>query len=284
MKLRHLHIRNFRSCRDVALDIDGMHALVGANNAGKSTVLKALDFLFNPTVRMITDESFWSGDTSLEIRVEAIFAELTAAEQESLKGYLRPDGSFQMARSAKTVVDGDGNGDEGGAGNGRIEIRQHYCRPVPEPEWLQEFSISGAAIKGWWANKGTLSVNGLDFGATLGGKAPTVEAWKEPARTFVAANEGRIPTKDSWIDNPKGYANVLKGVLPFCVLVPAVRDVADESKSTKSNPFGRLLNAILDTVAEDKKTQIESMLEEIGKHMNRCGGGVLPADVHDSMG
>jgi energy-coupling factor transporter ATP-binding protein EcfA2 len=249
-----------------------MHALVGANNAGKSTILKALDFLFNPTVRTLSQESFWSGDTSLEIRVEAIFSDLTAAEQESLKGYLKPDGSFQMARSAKTAADGDDNGDEGGAGDGKIEIRQHYNKPVPEPEWLQESSISGAAIKGWWASKGTLTANGLDFGATLGGKAPGVEAWKEAARTFLAANEGRIPTKDTWIDNPKGYANVLKGVLPFFVLVPAVRDVADESKPTKSSPFGRLLSAILDTVADDKKAQIESMLEEIGKHMNRCGG------------
>jgi hypothetical protein len=170
------------------------------------------------------------------------------------------------------VADGDEDGDERVTGSGKIEIRQHYNKPVPEPEWLQESRINGTAIREWWKAKDTLTVSGLDFGATLGSKQPTVEAWKEAARTFIATNEGNIPTMNTWIDNPKGYANVLKGVLPFFVLVPAVRDVADESKPTKSSPFGRLLNAILDTVAEDKKAQIEGMLDEVAKQMNRRGG------------
>ncbi len=68
--------------------------------------------------------------------------------------------------------------------------------------------------------------------------------------------------KDTWIDNPKGYANVLKGTLPFFVLVPAVRDVTEESKGTKSSPFGKLLNAILDTITDEKKSKIEGILAE----------------------
>jgi putative ATP-dependent endonuclease of OLD family len=75
-----------------------------------------------------------------------------------------------------------------------------------------------------------------------------------------------------WIDNPKGYANVLKGTLPFFILVPAVRDVTEESKGTKTSPFGKLLFAILDTVAADKKTKIEGILAEVSKQMNRLGG------------
>ena len=39
MRLTSIRILNFRSCRDVSLEISGMHALVGANNAGKSSVL-----------------------------------------------------------------------------------------------------------------------------------------------------------------------------------------------------------------------------------------------------
>lgn len=61
--------------------------------------------------------------------------------------------------------------------------------------------------------------------------------------------------------------------MPFFVLIPAVRDVTEESKGTKSSPFGKLLNAILDTVTQEKKDKIEGILAEIAKQMNRMGGG-----------
>ena len=96
MKLTQLRIRNFRSCRDVSLEIGNMHALVGANNAGKSTVLRALDFLFNPSIKSLNEESFWNKDTTTEIRVEAVFSELTDNEKEALNACLKPDGTFHM--------------------------------------------------------------------------------------------------------------------------------------------------------------------------------------------
>ncbi|MBU0716661.1 MAG: ATP-binding protein [Planctomycetes bacterium] len=106
MRVKELWIKYFRSCRDVALNLatahveagesggrsGTVHALVGANNAGKSAILRALDFLFNPSTKKINEESFWNKDTTLQIRVEARFEELTAAESARLDGYLRPDG------------------------------------------------------------------------------------------------------------------------------------------------------------------------------------------------
>ena len=59
MKLKALRIRNFRCFKDVCIHIDSMHALVGANNAGKSSILRALEFLFNPTANKVNDEAFW---------------------------------------------------------------------------------------------------------------------------------------------------------------------------------------------------------------------------------
>jgi len=63
MKLAFARIQNFRSCQNVTLDISGMHALVGANNAGKLAVLRALEFLFNPSTKSLNEESFWNKDT-----------------------------------------------------------------------------------------------------------------------------------------------------------------------------------------------------------------------------
>lgn len=167
MRLTYLHISNFRSCRDVTLEIGGMHALVGANNAGKSSVLRALEFFFNPSTKSLNEESFWNKDTSLEIMVEAIFSDLTDKEIEELSTYLKPDGTFHIARSAKMGaknVDDDSDSEQG---ENKIIIGQHYKKPMPEPEWLQESRISGNTIKEWWKNKDQMIVGSVSFGDFL---------------------------------------------------------------------------------------------------------------------
>src|SRR3990167_5529236 len=173
MKLTNVRIQNFRSCKDVSLEVGGMHALVGANNAGKSSVLRALDFLFNPSTKSLNEESFWNKDTNLKIRVEAIFADLT--DKEALGAYLKADGTFHMARSARM---GDKSGDsefDSEQCEDKIGIGQHYKKPVPEPEWLQESNIKGNNIKEWWKNKDQLTVDGVSFAEFVGGtKAPNL--------------------------------------------------------------------------------------------------------------
>jgi len=55
----------------------------------------------------------------------------------------------------------------------KIGIGQHYKKPVPEPEWLQESNIKGNNIKEWWKNKDQLTVDGVSFAEFVGGtKAP----------------------------------------------------------------------------------------------------------------
>lgn len=118
-----------------------------------------------------------------------------------------------------------------------------------------------------------MTVNGVNFVDFLDGtKAPPVRVWKEKAAKFIEANASKIPMNAVWIDNPKGYANVFKAILPLFVLVPAVRDVTDESRAAKASPFGKLLYAILDTITYERRTKIEGILQDISKQMNRIGG------------
>jgi putative ATP-dependent endonuclease of the OLD family len=274
MRLTHLHIQNFRSCRDVILEVGGIHALVGANNSGKSSVLRALDFLFNPSTKNLNEESFWNHDTSLEIRVEAVFSDLTEKEKDALGPYLKVDGTFHMARWAKLGGKGGESEADAEPGDDKIAIGQQCKQSVPEPEWLQVSHINAQNISEWWKDKDRLVANGVSFADSWAGvsKKPTVQDWKAKTNEFVQAHPDRIPMKDDWIDNPQGYANVLKGTLPFFVLVPAVRDVTEESKGTKSSPFGKLLYAILDTVPQEKRDKIGDILGEAAKQMNRSGG------------
>src|SRR4030067_2008090 len=150
MNRAYVRIQTFRSFRNTPLKIGRMHAWVGANNAGKSAMLRALDFLFNPSTKSLNEESFWNKDTTLEIRVEAIFSDLTDKEKEALGAYLKADGTFHIARSAKMGAKTGESEFDSEQGEDKIGIGQHYKKPVPAPEWLQESKITGNNIKGGW--------------------------------------------------------------------------------------------------------------------------------------
>lgn len=154
MKLKRVHIKNYRSCKDVPIEIGSMQALVGANNAGKSSIIRALDFLFNPSTTKIDKETFWNGDTELQIWVEALFDELSDAEKENekLKPFLRPDDTFHIARSAAWKIE---EPEEEGVppDDGKPVISQHFCKPMPRYDWLQEGKINAKNIDEWWKNR-----------------------------------------------------------------------------------------------------------------------------------
>ena len=278
MKLAEVRIKNYRSCRDVNITLANMHALVGANNAGKSSILRALDFFFNPSTRQIDEEAFWNKDTSQPIRVEGLFVELTDHEKETLAAYLRPDDSFLVVREAALV---EAPGEDGAPSEAKIVITQKCSRPVPKIEWLSDASITAKTTTEWWKAKDELVVNGQSFAEFVGAAKPSVGDWKAKAQEFAAAYLTPEDYEEEWLDNPKGYAGVLKAALPLFVLVPAVRDVSEESKVGKTNPFGRLVYAVMDAVTADRRTQLEGLLSDIARQLNRDGGDDRIAGVKE---
>jgi putative ATP-dependent endonuclease of OLD family len=260
MRLRFLRMVNFRCYDDVTIDCAGMHAIVGTNSAGKSTVLYALDFLFNPSAASISRDLFHKHQTQNEIRIEVIFVDLSDEESEAFRGYLFPDGSFRFARTAKWVTNGL---------EGKVEIGQSYNSPQPIAPWLNPVAINADSIKQWAQQ--TLSVNGASFSEYLAGEK-RVAQWKEKAAEFAAQHLTPHDYQDVWNNNPKGFTNVLKGNLPHFELVRAVRDVEDEGKVGKTNPFGKLIQSILDNLDPNLKAEIELALATTTKKLNRGAG------------
>ena len=63
MIIESLQVINFRSILSETLQCENLTALVGANGAGKSSLLKALDLFYNPTPK-VDQEDFYNGDNS----------------------------------------------------------------------------------------------------------------------------------------------------------------------------------------------------------------------------
>ena len=45
--LKRVHIENFKSLRDVTLDLQPINLLIGPNNSGKTNFLKAFEFCYD---------------------------------------------------------------------------------------------------------------------------------------------------------------------------------------------------------------------------------------------
>jgi putative ATP-dependent endonuclease of the OLD family len=77
VKIERILIENYRSIRKAEIDPGEVCALVGENNAGKTNVLSALDFLLGeiyPTRNRVDISHYYFGDTSRPIRIEVEFA------------------------------------------------------------------------------------------------------------------------------------------------------------------------------------------------------------------
>ena len=77
MKLKTVKLQNFRSYRDeVVVCIDDLTALVGRNDAGKSTVLEALEIFFNNTLIKIESADAAEGGNAADVRISCLFEDL----------------------------------------------------------------------------------------------------------------------------------------------------------------------------------------------------------------
>ena len=93
MRISSVTIRNYRSLKDVTIDLDEYGVFIGANGSGKSSILYALDWFFNGTPLALTDihryEPGQALDSSTTIEVSVTFADLTAKDKDRLEQYGR---------------------------------------------------------------------------------------------------------------------------------------------------------------------------------------------------
>ena len=257
MKIQKIEIKNYRSLRDVTIYPKDILALVGRNNSGKSNVLKALQLFFEGSITHVNNECFYNhNDEPIEIFIT--FEQLSEWEIEKFNSWMDEN---KLILGRKIVC----------TDNNSYSIDTIAIIKTPEPEWLREDIISGNKITEWWSNRDELNIGSLDFGSVLGTSKPNVTEWKQKVNIFVNEHKAEIPFIKKQIKNPKGYPNVLKGALPEFIFIPAVRDISQETKIAKTNPFGQLISSMLNKISDGHKNTISTKLKEIEKILNRSG-------------
>ncbi len=128
MKITRVIIRNWRSVKDADFEPADMTILVGANNAGKTNILSAINFLMGdrwPMPGNLLDSDFYLGDRKREIFIQLDFEDApysrldfdTSRERYMFQAYdrrgqpVRGFDSEQRARLAFAYVDASRNFD-----------------------------------------------------------------------------------------------------------------------------------------------------------------------------
>lgn len=258
MKLSHLKIHNYRSIRDLDLEVPAMLVLVGPNNHGKSNILRALEFGLTTSAKPGPDDFFhFRPEDDNQLWVELTFQQLTDQERTTFQKYLLSDGTICIRKTAKLDQ------------TGGVEIFYNGYVDEPQEWWLRSSAYERLSDRSKIEQE---AGNVSQLRQLLKGSGRITKGIIESfQRDYIAAHRAELALKRSLEETPLlGQKNVAGGVLPEFLLVPAVRDLSDEVKVKTSTFFGRLLQRAINLMAEDdpRLTAVREQLQQIAGTLN----------------
>lgn len=266
MKLVRLGIQNYRSIKNQwesqCVTLDSLNCFVGQNNAGKSNVLRAVRYL----LRGETDRAsiHYNHDMDLEVRVRGYFEiedddfeRLKIEEKrEAVRSQVLPDGTFGIYRCS---ADND------------LKVLAMY----PAEERLRPAAYFETRDTYWDRKTGP-----ADFRDRMQeafpevapyvdeGKETQKSAWERAYNGFVEAR----PEDIAFIELPgppkQGIPADLLNLLPEPLLIPAVKEVSDATRTSSRAEFGALLSAVSEEIKDELDEAIATALQEVTKQLN----------------
>lgn len=239
MLIESVQVNNFRSILSETLHCENLTALVGANGAGKSSLLKALDLFYNSSPKL-DKEDFYNGNNSKEISVTVTFKGLSSGAKSQFASYLQDEklsvervflwetnkatwkyhGSVLKDPNFRAIRDGLALKDRGATAKTEYEKVRRLSGYESLPEFPRRLDDVQEILKHWEAEHMDLCARERDEGQFFG--------FKEVAQGYL----GR-------------YTRFL--------YIPAVRDAADDSTEGRNSVFTSLMDLVVRSVLASKK-------------------------------
>jgi len=129
--LAHISISNFRSCKKVSLPLGDFTPVVGYNNAGKSNILAAIEWLIDPFPLDASD--FFDSNSTLEVegRVAGITAEIIGRMPANQQSQIKPYIENECLRFRRVLLK------PGGVASIKLEVRNPAIKDdMDEKAWV----------------------------------------------------------------------------------------------------------------------------------------------------
>jgi len=241
MKIYSIRIKNFRALKDVTIPFDSVTTFIGQNGAGKSTVLRALDWFFNGKPGSLTEKDCSFGADTENIEVQVTFTNLTDKDREALGKYA-PDNVATFTAWKRRLPDGS-------------EVISANAKGFPEFDAIK--AAGGAGAKKDLYGSLRNSRPDLDLPAANTGTAveQAMTAWE------ASHTDQLVDAPEALQTNFFGFnsGGKMSGLFDF-VLVTADLRASEESIDGKSSIIGRILERSVDRAAADE--EIAKIVEE----------------------
>lgn len=255
MRMTKLTITNYRALRDVSIPLSHFGCLIGENNSGKSSFLQALSLFFSGSKLSLANYF----DESQPIRIEIVFenikdadlARLVDEHRTKVSGILK-DGRLVLVRSYGT--------------DGKSTLFYKVLMPTDE-----RFSSDriGEVLKGQRAGQAFVNKVAEAFPELkdVVDTSMNQDAMKQKIQELAdsLSDEQKVATD---FPLPTGIDKSIIPMLPDPIYIPAVKDLADDIKTSESAPFGKIM-AILLRAVETKLPDAQKLFVELNSKLNR---------------
>lgn len=250
MKLEKLTLKNFRCYKDKTIfKVDDLNCLIGKNDAGKSTILEALDGFFNDTID--TGDLSTNSDVS-EIQITCEFSDIPDA--------LILDTSIETNPQEEGILNANGN----------LEIVRVFKigKTVGKSIYLNAQNYVHKELSQLLELKnGTLKAKAKELGVDLGGiskskNPPIRKAFRDHFGREKDSAQIKVDGNLNTENNLKTIWNKLKVLLPIYSIFKVDKNLDDKDGDVQDP----MKSAIVETLAiqeiKDKLLEIEDMVRE----------------------
>lgn len=255
MRLTKLSVTNYRGLRDVTIPMSRFGCLIGENNSGKSTFLQALSLFFSGTKLAIGN--FF--EETKPIRIAVTFEDITDSDLARLADEHRPRVAGIVKNGCLTLVRSYGL-------DGRSTLLYNTLMPTEDRFTPEDIA---ALIKGQKPGPAFMTRVENVFPELVGQFDSSINQniVKEKIQELADAlpDDQKTPVDQAL---PTGIDRSIEPMLPDPIYIPAVKDLADDIKTTESTPFGKILAILLQAV-ESKLPDMQKLFEELNLKLNR---------------
>jgi putative ATP-dependent endonuclease of OLD family len=255
VRITRVQIRNFRAHELTDLPLSQFGCLIGENNAGKSSVLHALQFALEGGKLNRDDFHSLEDAVSVTVTIEEIssddLARITDASHNArIESILRHQ---QLTLVRSQVADN------------RSELKYLALEPL-ETRWTE--TALEEATKGRRAKElrpaAVELLPELDDILTASPTASAVKAARQSLVSDLPADQLHLSPRDL----PTGIAAGIKPLLPEIIYIEAVKDATTETRTAETATFGKLLK-LLFTAVEDQFADLKAQFAEVHKKLSR---------------
>lgn len=266
MKLHSLKIEGFRRIRSACILLEDATFLIGANNSGKSTAFKAIEYLLSAKKAIPSPEYYSVIDDETGETKPAVTEIVLEAEFRNLPGDAHQWRGFKGRIFNYTTDDED---DSGLSVTYRktfklgVDVKIEFRSKERELDELYADCKKGQDYIDKGIDEELVSSLFSDLTKNIGKSKGALEKLEQLDDIWILGEE------ETWFQNPGGIpGNVLK-MLPRFLLIPADTSIS-EIEGSASGVLGKTLNELFEDVREssDNYKQAQSYLDKLSKELD----------------